>query len=283
MRAHRFDWVVDLQGLARSGLFAWLANGKIIVGLDDPREGARGLYDVIVPRPSFFTHAVDWYLEVLRRLDVPVHGNFTWLPERPETWSSVQKKWPVHRAKWILFHPGARWPTKRWPVEYYQKLLKLVSAAYADIDVAVLGTRQEAALGSAIARTNPQRCLDLTGRTSLPEMIEWIRRSELLICNDTGPMHIAAALRKPVLALFGPTEPRRTGPYQQIDQVMRVDLPCAPCLRSSCSNPERLKCLLDITPADVFATLQRRLALIRPGPAGCSGPIPQSGNVDALE
>ena len=65
MRQQNFDWVIDLQCLMRSGVFAWLANGKLSVGLDEPREGARGFYDLIVQRPSPLTHAVDWYLRVL--------------------------------------------------------------------------------------------------------------------------------------------------------------------------------------------------------------------------
>ena len=83
IRAEGFDWVIDLQSLARSGLVAWLANGQRTVGLDDPREGARAFYDIIVPRPSYNTHAVDWYLGVLPPLGVPVHNRFEWLPERP--------------------------------------------------------------------------------------------------------------------------------------------------------------------------------------------------------
>ena len=73
-RAQSFDWVIDLQCLARSGAFAWLANGKFLIGLDEPREGARGFYDVVVSRRSFQTHAVDWYLDVLRVLNVPAHS-----------------------------------------------------------------------------------------------------------------------------------------------------------------------------------------------------------------
>ena len=76
LRAQNFDLVIDLQCLARSGAFAWLARGKFLVGLDEVREGARGFYDLAVPRKSFHTHAVDWYLSVLPALGVPVHKNF---------------------------------------------------------------------------------------------------------------------------------------------------------------------------------------------------------------
>ena len=73
-----------------------------------------------------------------------------------------------------------------------------------------------------IVQADSRRCLDLTGNTSLPEMIEWIRVGEYIMTNDTGPMHVAAALGKPVIALFGPTDPRRTGPYGQIEDVLRI-------------------------------------------------------------
>jgi ADP-heptose:LPS heptosyltransferase len=77
-----------------------------------------------------FTHAVDWYLEVLRQLNVPVHWNFDWMPVRPKIASTIRKKWPLHRARWILLYPGAGWPTKRWPIESYQELVDRLVAAY---------------------------------------------------------------------------------------------------------------------------------------------------------
>ena len=81
------------------------------------------------------------------------------------------------------------------------------------------------------------------------EMIEWVRLSELVITNDTGPMHIAAALQKPIIALFGPTDPNGTGPYGQRQNVIQVsNLPCVPCMKDSCSYKTPLACLKGITP-----------------------------------
>jgi heptosyltransferase I len=92
-------------------------------------------------------------------------------------------------------------------------------------------------------------------------MIEWIRLGALLVTNDTGPMHVAAALGKPVVSIFGPTEPRRTGPYQQLESVLRQPLPCAPCLKPACSYEKPIECLRAITPERVCAEVIRRLRL----------------------
>ena len=259
MRAQNFDWVIDLQCLARSGAFAWLANGKLLVGLDEPREGARGFYDLVVPRPTFHTHAVDWYLAVLPRLGVPVHWNFTWLPERPAVAAAVKTRWPAEGARWIALHPGARWPTKRWPIGHFIELLRLLVARIPGLRCVVLGGEDERGLGQRLTGAAPERCLDLTGQTSLPEMIEWLRRCELLVTNDTGPMHVAAALRRPVVALFGPTEPRRTGPYGQVEHTLRHSLPCAPCFKSVCRYRQPLECLQAISPDSVLARVRQRL------------------------
>jgi len=92
-------------------------------------------------------------------------------------------------------------------------------------------------------------------------MIEWIRLSHLMVSNDTGPMHVAAALGKPVISLFGPTEPRRTGPYGQLEHALQVKLACVPCLKSKCRHTPYLECLGSLSPSRVLDAIERQLAL----------------------
>jgi lipopolysaccharide heptosyltransferase I len=259
LRAQQFDWVIDLQCLMRSGAFAWLAKGKLLVGLDDSREGARGFYDLVIPRASFHTHAVDWYLAVLPRLGVPVNNHFVWLPERPDIAAAVKARWKSEGARWIVLQPGARWQNKRWPVEDFAELVRRLACHCATLRFAILGGTEDRQLGQVIQCAAPDRCLNLAGETLLLEMVEWVRRCELMVTNDTGPMHVAAALGKPVVALFGPTEPRRTGPYGQLEHVVRHALPCAPCLKPRCTWPRPVECLTEISPTAVFERARRKL------------------------
>lgn len=259
MRAQKFDLVIDLQSLLRSAAFAWLADGKFLIGLDDSREGANAFYDVAVPRKNFQTHAVDWYLSVLPKLGVPVNNNFEWLPERPQIAAAVKAKWKTDGARWIALQPGARWATKRWPVEYFAEWVRLFAKKFPETRFAILGGKDDHVLGKIISEAAPERCLNLCGETSLLEMIEWIRLCKLMVTNDTGPMHVAAALNVPLVALFGPTAPQRTGPYGQLQNVLQIQLPCEPCFKRLCKWKNAIECLKAISPAAVFEFALKKL------------------------
>jgi ADP-heptose:LPS heptosyltransferase len=166
----------------------------------------------------------------------------------------------LSQGRWIGLQPGARWDNKRWPVPRFVELVGLLSRSHPGHRIAIFGGGEDRPLGQAVAQADPARCLDLTGRVSLPGMIEALRCVDLLVTNDTGPMHVAAALGKAVVALFGPTDPARTGPYGQVESALRAPQPppCAPCLKPVCRHSEPLACLNGITPAQVVAAVSAR-------------------------
>ena len=92
---------------------------------------------------------------------------------------------------------------------------------------------------------------------ALRELMSLLKLCRALLTNDTGPMHVAAALGKPLVALFGPTEPRRTGPYGQLENVLRIELPCSPCMKSVCTWKNPIECLTAISPQAVFERAQK--------------------------
>ena len=243
VRRERFDFVLDLQGLGRSGFFAWLANGKTVIGLDNPREGNREgaqiFYDLLAPRSPAGTLAFQRYLSVLTALGVPVDWNFEWLPSRPAAAARVREQVAQRPGRWVMLLPGARWENKRWPVELFEDTVRRLARADGGLNFAILGAATDRPLAEVIVRAGPERCLDLTGRTTLSEMIEWLRFADLVIANDTGPMHVAAALGRPLLAIYGPSNPLLTGPYGPKDQALQaLQVSCVPCLKRTCANPE---------------------------------------------
>ncbi|MFM7101489.1 MAG: glycosyltransferase family 9 protein [Verrucomicrobiota bacterium] len=261
LRQARYDVILDLQSLARTALIGWVARGGMVIGLDDPREGAPAWHDVSIPRPSWDTHAVDWLRATLGPLGLPdepvrVEG---WLPRRESVAAPLRARWHSGGQTWIALQPGARWMTKRWPVGYFAAVARELTALDPGIHVAVLGGRDDAALGAAIAGVAGPRVFDFTGKLTLPELVEWLRMTTCLVTNDTGPMHLAVAVGTPVVALFGPTAPERTGPYGRGADVLRGTAPCAPCLRDSCRQAEPLACLQSIPPARVLAAVRRHL------------------------
>ena len=261
LRSQKFDWVIDLQGLARSGTFAWLANGGLLAGLDEVREGARGFYDLTATRASYGTHAVDWYLSLLPKLGVPVDWDFNWLPERPAVAQAVRAQGAGESADWIALLPGARWTNKRWPAEHFGALVRQHAARDPKLRFVVLGGAEDREAGRVIVSVESQRCLDMVGKTTLPEVVEWLRVCRLVVSNDTGPMHIAAALGRPVVAMFGPTDPRRTGPYGQLAHVAQDRaLPCVPCMKSVCRITPSLACLNGLAPKLIARMICERLA-----------------------
>lgn len=270
MRRQRFDLAIDLQGLARSSMFAWLANARLTVGLDNlregGREGARAFYDLSPPRAAPGTHAVDRYMAVLPLLGVPVDLKFDWLPLRQSAARRIRERWLNANpgAQWIVLLPGGRWDNKRWPVNYFAAVVQRLQKS-PQTRFVILGAKNEHRLGEAIAQAAPDRCLNLSGQTTLDEMIEWIRISRLTLTNDTGPMHVAAALGRPVVALFGPTDPKNTGPYRQLQNVLQTrSIPCVPCMKSDCSYHEHLACLHAITPEAVVHRCLREMEAAPP-------------------
>ena len=252
LREEQFDLVIDLQGLARSAAFGWVANGAYTVGLHQHRDGVAGFYDVAIERPEPNAHAVDWCRAVLPALGLKAEGEFDWLPARPWLQPKLEEQGYTAGDRWIALCPGARWDSKRWPLESFSSLIESMKGQGARF--AIVGGTEDQELGRQLAEHDG--CVDLTGQTTLPELIEWLRACSVLVTNDTGPMHMAAALGKPVVALFGSTNPDRTGPYQAAGTVLQtVDLDCVPCMARTCGRDVDRECLRRISPETVAAAV----------------------------
>ncbi len=246
LRAPKFDMAMDLQGLSRSAWLARLSGAPVRIGLKSAREGAGLLYTHSVDDQSAgYRNATLRYLEVatalgLGRADEPV--DFP-LHVSAENAAAVEAHLsPLVGRPFTLLCPTTNWPTKQWPMAHVAALSRDLMASGKTV---VLSAAPNEAAGVAAVTCH----LSLAGKITLGQLVEVIRRAEHVVTADSGPMHIAAAARRPLTALFGPTDPGRTGPFNMPQAVLRLPIVCSPCLSRTCSHQS---CLQGITPSQVL-------------------------------
>jgi lipopolysaccharide heptosyltransferase I len=241
LRSARYHLVVDLQGLFRSGIFSVVTGAPRRIGLSDSREGARLFHNEVVRVPR--SHAVDRYLKAADYLGCPLSP-----VEFPLGLPHEESAGP----KLIAVNPSARWKTKLWGDDKFAELIRRLPRER----VVLTGSAADAERCERIA----QGARNLAGKTSLLELAGLYRQCAVLITNDTGPMHIAAAVGAPVVAIFGPTDPALTGPYGKKHIVLRAGVDCSPCLQDSCRHQPPMECMEKVTVEQVLAAAQRFLA-----------------------
>ena len=167
----------------------------------------------------------------------------------------------------IAFCPGAEyWPAKRWPAPYFAELArKLAAEGHA---VWLIGSANDAAVGAEIERLAPGAAVNLCGGTALDEAIDLLAAARLVVTNDTGLMHIAAALGTPLLALYGSSTPVFTPPMSESATILKLDMPCSPCFERTCPLGH-FDCMNRLKPAAVHAKVAELLGLLVP-PAGAA-------------
>jgi heptosyltransferase-1 len=257
VRDSHFNVVLDLQGLLRSAVLAWISRAPVRVGFDNAREGSRWFYTHRVPVDNGTIHAVDRYL-LLARAVTAVLGQTPPLKfPMPSDTTTEGRISSLLRAEDVLpdaplvaLNPGARWPTKQWPSALFAEVGDRLQES--GFRVVLLGDGTQSDPADAVLNSMRSRPINLVGRTTIKDLIELLRRVRLLVTNDSGPMHLAAAVGVPIIALFGPTDPVRTGPYGTGHMIFTSPVACRPCLSRRCLNPNHLECLTSISAAQVI-------------------------------
>jgi heptosyltransferase I len=255
VRRQRYDIAIDFQGAIKSAILARLSNAATVVGMEHPREKpARFLYKRRVLTAG--THVVEQYRSVAH-----VIGSFAsaaasgdqsteeLLPRDPEAETAVEMKLAKLGRRFALINPGAGWGAKQWPADRYG----MVARELARLGLAPLinvGPGEEE-LAEAVEASSEGLAHRL--HCSIAELIALMRRATIFIGGDTGPLHLAAALGIPVVALFGPTDPARNGPYATKSIVLRS--PASETSLSHTSVPDAG--LQQITADQVIAAVRR--------------------------
>jgi len=236
LRSASFDAVLDAQGLWKAALPAKLAGGRKLVGLTLTREPVAWLYDERVPAAGWGEHALLRYRRLGASLsaaagDAPTYG-ITGADR-----GAVQEKLAAlcpGSGPLVVANPNARWQSKRWPDAHWRALLQGLPAARR----LLIGTAGERAAMEAIAGGVPG-VVNAAGAFDLPELWTVLGLADAVVTTDSAAQHLAAAQDRPLVVLFGPTDPQRTGPgpYATRARVLRAPdgfCPEQPCLRRVC-------------------------------------------------
>ena len=206
-------------------------------------------------------HHLYYYLELLSRLGIRTVTPDLRLrvpdDERAAARADLAKEGVDGSGPLVVFNPGASYgPAKRWPADRFAALADRL-AAERKARIVLTGAAGEAEIAAAVAAAMKVRPINLAGRTTLGRLLAVIAEASLFVTNDTGPMHMANALRVPIVAVFGPTEPKATAPFHPPAWVLKKDAPCWPCLYRKCPFDHR--CMTSITPEDAFAACAEAL------------------------
>lgn len=279
---NRYDLVIDLHGQLRSALFTLVSGAPTRIGFDRPqpaisrttprrlpkeaylhgwtgaREGAWVAYSHRIPIPTLDVHAVDRYLWLGPMLGLDTTPPDFRLPIPPEARSHVDGLLKHHGLlgkEFALLVPGTTWETKCWTTESFAQVAHYL--ARSNRAVVLAGSVKEQPRCREVTMMCPQVC-DLCGQTTLSQLAALIQRSALCVTNDSGSMHLTVALGKPVVSIFGPTDPVWIGPYGRPHAVVRADLPCSPCyLRKLRACPHHHACMEEVTPEMVIERVEK--------------------------
>ena len=289
IRRTKYDLVIDMHGQVRSAFFALVSGARVRIGFDRPikreltisaehdlknvpnhgwrgaREGSWIAYTHRISIPTLDVHAIDRYLWVGSLLgfddeppDLAIHLS-------PETIHTVERLLEEHGVPagkpLVVLVPGTIWETKHWTIEGFAGVAReFLRQGFA---VALAGTKRDETRCRQIAAA-AAGTINLCGKTTPADLAALIRRAEVAVTNDSGSMHVAASLGKPMVSVFGPTNPVHIGPYQRPESVVRVDLPCSPCnYRRLSQCPFDHACMKQVTPAIVVERVRKIVAMAK--------------------
>jgi len=263
LRSERFDLGVLFSNSFRSALLFFLAGVSHRLGYR--RDGRGLLLNQAVSPSREKMHQRDYYLKLLQGLPEGQPPRPSPASPAPTLWLLPEERTAIQKAgslpekgggDWIGINPGAAYgPSKRWEPSRFAEVADRLVAAFG-ARILIFGGPEDRLIAEEIARAMKFPAIPLAGRSSLRESMALLSRCRLLLTNDSGPMHVAAALGVPVVALFGPTDPEVTSPFG-VHGILRVGVECSPCRHRICPIDHR--CMVRLTPESVFEEAAFRL------------------------
>ena len=257
MRARAYDVAIDFQGLVKSAVLAKMSGARRVIGFDRPglREPFASAFYTESVEVGEGSHVIQKNLRLAARLGAA--GSDLEFPIGAVQAPAVEAFVAADSAPFALINPGAAWPNKRWPPDRLAAIARRLRERHGLASVVLWGPGEQAAANAVVDAANgAARPAPPTG---LRELIALARHARLILSGDTGPLHIASALGVPAVALFGPTNPARNGPWRSDDvSISRYDQ-CSCHYERRCRRQVDEWCLGTITVDEVTAAVERRL------------------------
>ena len=258
VRDTNYDLVIDFQTLMKSGILVALSKGKCKAGYGRGMEHMEHSYIFLnkrIPAVDMNKHAILRSLMLLEALGVKSRKIQYDLPvfekDRTKTAALLKESGLCGSGPVVAVNPVAKWETKLWNNKKFAELCdRLVNDRGAEI--IFTGSKDDLTVVDDITSDMHSKAVNLAGKTTLKMLAAVFEQSDLVISTDTGPMHLSAATGTPVVAIFGPTAPWRTGPFGSMHQVVRAEMECSPCFKRKCDS---IDCMRNISVDQVLTAV----------------------------
>ncbi len=253
-----FSKAILLQNAFDAALITLLAGIPERVGYN--RDGRGKLLTKPVPfnNDDRKMHHIDYYLNLLKSAGIPADFSRPWIHLSVEDRLAERERMSLLRRPILGINPGATYGSaKRWFPERFAEVVNWFIKETGG-SVIIFSGKGEVDIAEEIDKHIPENKLFLAGKTSLGELISLISECDVFVTNDSGPMHIAYAVGTPLVAIFGSTDPKLTGPVENSNKVIKTDLVCSPCFERTCKNSD-MRCMYAVTSEDVYFAIKEIL------------------------
>ncbi len=265
IRKRNFDMAVLFQNAFEAALIAYLSGIKIRVGYATDMRGPLLTHIIERNRKIDSLHHSEYYKGIVRGMGLKIRDEIPRLhisDQLKERGCEILKRFGVkNRTELIGICPGAEYgPAKRWPEEYFSKIADMAIESLG-AEVVIMGSGKEKEICKKVELGMRHSPISLCGRTSLMDVIGIIKNLKVLVCNDSGLMHVASALNTPLVSIFGSTDPKRTGPLSANSRVIQGSVECSPCFKTHCENG--YICLKSVKVKDVWREVEELWHIVK--------------------
>ncbi|HET6371220.1 MAG TPA: putative lipopolysaccharide heptosyltransferase III [Nitrospiria bacterium] len=259
LRRKRYDLILDLTDGDRAAILGFLSGARRRIGFNHEHRWRGILYQRVVAADRATLHAVDYHRTMLQALgcDVDLKAPRLYVSERDRSQAgALLRRIRIDEdAPIFLISPGARWWFKSWPAERFGALAAEIHRTFGFFAV-VVGGKKDRKEANEIMASCGAWAGSLAGESTILETAALAERAKFFVGNDAGPMHVAAAMGTPVVALFGPTDPRMWGPVGEGHRILWKGVDCSPCWRDHDCGRGDFNCMRQITVSETFEAVR---------------------------